>query len=294
LNIEAKSLLWWSSAALIAFLFFGPNALYLVGALFLLKLYFEYSEHREKEQLAKTYAAERKTAAQDLCNIGLKFLGDGNEVLVFETEFDASTASKDSAHMQVIGFRSWHFVVCGSGIENTIDAKKVDVLHRYLEKCVIDFDDASGFAKRRGKLVTESNQSKKHSLEIEDKKHKEILDKAKRRAADVRTRTKVDAGPNATALYIMSSEAGTKVGFSNDPKRRLSQLKTTHPGNLKLHRAWWFNNRADARGAEKRTHQLLEKRGVRMNGEWFSLTVSEVEKSVNKLIDEIYGVTKPR
>lgn len=294
MNIEAKSLLRWSGAALIALLLFGPNALYLVGALFLLKLYFEYSEHREIEKLARVYEDERKTAAQDLCNIGLKFLGDGNEVLVFETEFDANTASKASAQMQVIRFRSWYFVVSGRCRENTIDVNEVDILHNYLEKWVTNFDDANGFPKRRGKLITESNQSKKHSQEVEDKKHKEILDKAKRRAADVRTRTKVDAGPNATALYIMGSEAGTKVGFSNDPKRRLSQLKTTHPGTLKLHRAWWFKNRADARGAEKRTHQLLEKRGVRMNGEWFSLTVSEVEKSVNELIDEIYGVPKSR
>lgn len=294
MNIEAKSLLWWSGAALIALLFFGPNALYLVGALFLLKLYFEYSERREKEQLAKAYAAQRKTAAQNLCKIGLKFLGDENEVLVFETEFDANTASKASAHMQVIGFRSWYFVVCGLCRENAIERNEVDILHNYLEKWVTSFDDANGFPRRKGKLIAESNQSKKHSQDIEDKKRKEMLDEAQRRAADVRKRTKADAGPNATALYIMSSEAGTKVGFSNDPKRRLSQLKTTHPGNLKLHRVWWFKNRVDARGAEKRTHQLLEKRGVRMNGEWFSLTVSEVEKSVDGLIDEIYGVAKSR
>lgn len=294
MNIDAKSLLRWSGAAFIALLLFGPNALYLVGALFLLKLYFEYSERKEEEQQASVYEADRKIAAQELHDAGLKLLGDNGEILGFESEFDANKASGASAQMQVISFKSWHFVVCGGSAEKPLDASKIAALNNYLERWVVNFDCANSFPTRKGKFVPESEQSTVHSLGVESELHKRKLDEAMRRAADIRARTKSDAGPNATALYIMNSEAGTKVGFSANPKRRLSQLKTTHPGNLMLHRTWWFESREDASNAEKNTHRLLKAAGVHINREWFSASIEEAERVVNKVIDEIEGVHEPR
>ena len=107
------------------------------------------------------------------------------------------------------------------------------------------------------------------------------------RLVDVENRKKVDLGPNACSLYIMSSRAATKIGISNSPGDRLRQVQTGHPASLELHKIWWFQSTADAAALEKVVHGQLKVRGAHRSGEWFGVSVLEATTVISDAIKHL-------
>lgn len=75
-------------------------------------------------------------------------------------------------------------------------------------------------------------------------------------------------------LYIISaSEAGpVKLGFSNDPSKRVKQLQTGSAQPLTLYHAEEVED-ARVKIAEKALHRLLGH--CRLKGEWFTMSVED-------------------
>lgn len=75
-------------------------------------------------------------------------------------------------------------------------------------------------------------------------------------------------------VYVIKSTSGHyKIGLSDDPHRRLKQLKKTqgpYEYSLMVHIS--FPSRDSARRAERSIHNALDE--WRVNGEWFSLSES--------------------
>jgi len=76
------------------------------------------------------------------------------------------------------------------------------------------------------------------------------------------------------AIYLISDGELVKIGYSQNPIRRLNQLQTGHPKKLKLIKIFDYST-APSHGKiteklmEKKIHYLLRRFKVRYNGEWF-------------------------
>ena len=75
-------------------------------------------------------------------------------------------------------------------------------------------------------------------------------------------------------LYIMRCGNKYKFGISNNPKRRIKQLQTGCPYNIKLIFELVLDKDIKAVDVETQLHQHLKRYNVR--GEWFSLTREHV------------------
>lgn len=92
-----------------------------------------------------------------------------------------------------------------------------------------------------------------------------------------------------TYIYVIAAdESGpVKIGYSNDPSRRLKELQTGYPKPLSL----WHQQEFD-QDQGKLMEQLIHKtlRLHRSHGEWFKLSVqqaiAEVEFHVIRYSDE--------
>jgi hypothetical protein len=92
----------------------------------------------------------------------------------------------------------------------------------------------------------------------------------------------------ACAVYIMSpdKDGPIKIGVSNNPRLRVTQLGVGHPDGLTLDAVCWLNNRETAEFVEK---WLLERvlMGQRLNGEWIDLApfnIAEIFKPMIALV----------
>jgi T5orf172 domain len=79
-------------------------------------------------------------------------------------------------------------------------------------------------------------------------------------------------------LYLISDGEKVKIGVSENPEKRLSQLQTGHPKRLKLIKIYNVPNYF-----EKRLHRQLWMFRERHNGEWFTVNINDLVK----LLDEI-------
>jgi hypothetical protein len=64
-------------------------------------------------------------------------------------------------------------------------------------------------------------------------------------------------------------QAPVKIGYSNDPEKRVSELQTGNPRKLKLIISIPFDTEELAREAEQTFQWLAGKKHRRMVGEWF-------------------------
>lgn len=72
--------------------------------------------------------------------------------------------------------------------------------------------------------------------------------------------------------FIAESGKGNvpvKIGYSNDPERRVLDLQTGNPRKLKLSISLPFDSEELAREAERTFHWLAGKKHRSMAGEWF-------------------------
>jgi predicted GIY-YIG superfamily endonuclease len=76
-----------------------------------------------------------------------------------------------------------------------------------------------------------------------------------------------------TSIYVIGPENGPfKIGYSDDPQRRLSNIQTGQAVEVKL----FYSEQAEsgvAKIIEKLIHRNLAHKRIR--GEWFSVTLSE-------------------
>ncbi|RYD70080.1 MAG: GIY-YIG nuclease family protein [Verrucomicrobiaceae bacterium] len=92
-----------------------------------------------------------------------------------------------------------------------------------------------------------------------------------------------------TFIYVISGDmAGPcKIGFSNNPEKRLRQLQTGHPAKLFLHHTQGFPEDR-ARLMEQIIHKTI--RPFRLKGEWFKIDVAsaiaEIEFALIRYGDE--------
>ena len=105
--------------------------------------------------------------------------------------------------------------------------------------------------------------------------------------SDIENRRACDLGSEACCVYIMVSEAATKIGISDQPEGRLRQVQTGHPSKLVIHKVWWFQSSQDALLVERATHGTLKLRGAHRSGEWFAILAQEAVVAVNEAIKHL-------
>ena len=76
---------------------------------------------------------------------------------------------------------------------------------------------------------------------------------------------------NPVFVYIMCAGAASypraKIGFSANPRARLTRMQTGSPFRIRLVQAWRLDSRAMAVEVERDVHQRLHERHC--HGEWF-------------------------
>lgn len=90
--------------------------------------------------------------------------------------------------------------------------------------------------------------------------------------------------PDEMLYLIEDGESRVKIGLSVDPTRRLSELQTSNPSQLKLLAT---SRVSDPYTAEARLHE--EYREHQISGEWFGLSEEERSELVKRL-NEIDGL----
>lgn len=81
-------------------------------------------------------------------------------------------------------------------------------------------------------------------------------------------------------LYILQNGNTNqyKIGRTNDLNRRLAELQTGCPGELKIIKLWQHYNLEQVKKYERVLHNFFTKCGcrIRANGEWFELRVPDI------------------
>lgn len=62
-----------------------------------------------------------------------------------------------------------------------------------------------------------------------------------------------------------------KIGYADNPDRRLRELQTGNPDKLEIIALTWVMSWKLARRVEKRCHAILDKVNKRIDGEWFDI-----------------------
>lgn len=100
-------------------------------------------------------------------------------------------------------------------------------------------------------------------------------------------------------LYILQNGDTDqyKIGITNNLNRRLQQLQTGCPYELKVVKLWTHYNRKIVEKYERVLHRYFTKSGckIRDNGEWFILRIPDINylckpnsiEEQNKIIQEI-------
>ena len=78
-------------------------------------------------------------------------------------------------------------------------------------------------------------------------------------------------------IYAIADDKYIKIGFSENPQKRLNQLQTAQPVKLRLLKVW-----QGEKWMEGRIHLILKPLRTRHKGEWFRLIENDLS-----LIDEI-------
>lgn len=78
-------------------------------------------------------------------------------------------------------------------------------------------------------------------------------------------------------IYVIGCGNRIKIGYSNDPDKRLKQLQTGASDQMVLE---WVQERADAHKLEKHLHRTFSKHKI--FGEWFNadtLSIQEIRSA---------------
>jgi hypothetical protein len=181
-------------------------------------------------------------------NTGIQFVSEDDVIKVYQSEFD---------------------------IKNTIQNLNV-------KKGFIKINEAEFIVLTREPLTTEVESIKKYiKLRWTDLKFKiQPESNQSLRNRSLATRTKSMCGRNATSVYIMYSNELIKIGFSNNPKRRLQEIRNMNP-KTQLKREFWFFSEAEAVAVESKMHRHFKRH--REAGEWFNISQEEATDAILRL-----------
>jgi Meiotically Up-regulated Gene 113 (MUG113) protein len=89
------------------------------------------------------------------------------------------------------------------------------------------------------------------------------------------------------AVYLATVQRGNpvKVGITNDPVNRLSQLQNANFELLRFHRFWWLAGHPIAARTEKAFKDRFAP--VNLRGEWFDVSLSDAEVFVEKYVRDL-------
>jgi hypothetical protein len=92
-----------------------------------------------------------------------------------------------------------------------------------------------------------------------------------------------------TALYVMESEVGVKIGISKSPDERLRQITNASGMHVSLRHT---RDHESAYAVEQNAHKLLADK--RRTGEWFNVTVNEAIAAIDEAASEIENSCEPQ
>jgi len=85
-----------------------------------------------------------------------------------------------------------------------------------------------------------------------------------------------------TAIYVMESEVGVKIGISKNPDERLRQITNASGMQVSLRHT---RDHESAYAVEQNAHKILADK--RLNGEWFNVTVNEAIAAIDEAASAI-------
>ena len=216
-------------------------------------------EERDRERV--------KSIRDNFQKLQLRIITDSDHhPFAFQSLFDATRSFPDKPYSYP-KVRELHFVV--NGIAAT--SHDLETVTAFLSE-FYDLDGHSVSDKKPIHCVEESEDSRieKARLQAErEAQRQRVLEIA---LADIDGRAKEDVGEAGSAVYIMVSRFGAKIGISDEPERRLGQVQTGHPATVSLSKVIWFFSREDAMLVENTVHDLLKLQGAHASGEWFHST----------------------
>ena len=90
-------------------------------------------------------------------------------------------------------------------------------------------------------------------------------------------------------VYLVTTETGCpiKVGITNDPVSRLSELQVGNFNQLRIHRFWWLPGRRISGRIERGFKDHFKHHNVR--GEWFDTPLNDAERFIEDTIRDLGG-----
>lgn len=109
------------------------------------------------------------------------------------------------------------------------------------------------------------------------------------RSASARVK-KYYLGPKDAAVYVIGEERPThvKIGFADDPYKRLKSLQTGNPHKMYIHRMFWLRSRQVANQVEFAVHRIAEMEFERTEGEWFECSARQAHLLIEREIDRLH------
>lgn len=88
-------------------------------------------------------------------------------------------------------------------------------------------------------------------------------------------------------IYLVANEVDTplKVGITNDPVNRLSELQVANFKPMCMQRFWWLPGRKITARIERSFKEYFADNNIR--GEWFDLSLDEAEQFIESRITDI-------
>lgn len=100
-------------------------------------------------------------------------------------------------------------------------------------------------------------------------------------------------------IYFISEDrkgnTPVKIGYSEDPKKRLKSLQTGNPNKLKLGISRPYETEKEARLMEKCLHNIGRKKFRKLKGEWFIIYGhwAKLIEQAQKMVDGIMKHNPP-
>ena len=256
---------------------------------FALVSFINSKDERKAKRLREEKDRERIRSLQDsFKKLQVKIITDSqNQPLAFKSLFDATHECTGEVYSYP-KIRDLYFVVNGT----ITSQSEAEIIAKYIEEFYSVYLQYSLYPQstsdKKSICIIEQSQEarieKARLAKEQEVERQRILELA---LADIDGRTKDDVGEMGSALYIMVSKLGVKIGISDEPEKRLGQVQTGHPAKVTLGKVIWFFSRDDAALVEKTVHDLLKLQNAHSIGEWFTVKFAEATDAVGKIVRDL-------
>jgi T5orf172 domain len=251
------------------------------------------AERKEKDQKRRDDADREKL--RSFYASGCNFHGNKENIWEFEHRFDLarSRLAKGLLDLKQVQFRvlktthGYVLAFCRAGWPESItEWAAIDILKIASEGRVADDNRPIVHFATSEAAINEDERRRREHLE-------EIQQRVLQRTADLKARTASDMGSEATAVYVITTNArnSSKVGISDNPDRRKANLQTGNAQQLNVHAQFWMKNRQHALFLEQSCHRIMKRKGHVRIGEWFSV---EPEIASRHVVDTYIELVEQR